>query len=224
MIDLKNLTEKQKKELLKELEAEKTKEEELKKERRESYKKLVSDVSAETFEKLKKISRDMSLVKKDIFESFKAVVDLKEELYGIKENQQSHTFTDTATGTTITIGRRVVDNYDDTVHAGIAKVKKYIATLTDGQGTDIEKVLELLLRKDKNGNLKASRVLELDKLAKDIENEDLKDGVRIIKDAYTPQKTAYFIEASYKDETGAKRTLPLSLSSVTLGEEYEENI
>ena len=159
MIDLKNLTEKQKKELLKELEAEKTKEEELKKERRESYKKLVSDVSAETFEKLKKISRDMSLVKKDIFESFKAVVDLKEELYGIKENQQSHTFTDTATGTTITIGRRVVDNYDDTVHAGIAKVKKYIATLTDGQGTDIEKVLELLLRKDKNGNLKASRVL-----------------------------------------------------------------
>lgn len=92
MIDLKNLTEKQKKELLKELEAEKTKEEELKKERRESYKKLVSDVSAETFEKLKKISREMSLVKKDIFESFKAVVDLKEELYGIKENQKPYIY------------------------------------------------------------------------------------------------------------------------------------
>ena len=224
MIDLKNLTEKQKKELFKELENEKNKEEELKKEKRESYKKLVSDVSAETFKKLKEISRAMSLVKTEIFDSFRTIIELKEELYGIKENQQSHTFTDTETGVTITLGRRVVDIYDDTVHAGIAKVKKYISTLTDGQGTDIEKILELLLRKDKNGNLKASRVLELDKLAKDIDSEDLKDGVKIIKDAYTPQKTAYFIEASYKDESGAKRSLPLSLSSVNLEEQYEEHI
>ena len=213
-MNIKDLTAEQREELLRELENEKKREEEEKRAKIEEYKKLVADTTVASFKELQDISSKIREIKKRVFDNFQSILELKEELYGVKENQQSHTFT--ADGVTVTLGRRVVDNYDDTVHVGIEKAKKYISTLTAGQVEEIETILELLLRKDKKGNLKASRVLELDKLAEKIDNVDFKEGVKIIKDSYTPQKTAYFLEAYYKDEAGIKRSIPLSFTSVDL--------
>ena len=152
----------------------------------------------------------LSQVKKAVYEDFKTALEMKAELFGVKENQQTHTFT-TAEGLTITIGHRVTDNFDDTVHAGIEKVKGYISKVTAGEKAELEELINLLLKKDKNGNLKASRVLELERIAEKINDEELKDGVQIIKEAYKPTKTSTFIEAYYKDEHGKKVYLPLSI-------------
>lgn len=218
MIKLEQLTAEEKKRLFEQMEDEKRREEEAKQEKREEYKKLVSEITLKAFRKLSEASNNLREVKRQVFEDYKTILELKDELYGIRENQQSHTFT--SEDVSVTLGRRIVDNYDDTVHAGIEKVKKYISELTDGQGKEIEKILELLLRKDKNGNLKASRVLELDKIAKEVDNIDLTDGVRIIKEAYKPEKTAYFLEASYRDkETGVKKMVPLSITSIDIGDD-----
>lgn len=219
-MNINDLKPEERKALMRQLEEEQKKEEEAIREKREEYKRLVAEVTKANFSKLVELSESLTKIKQEIFKEFKTLIELKEELYGIKENQQSHTFT--ADDVSITLGRRIVDNYDDTVQMGIEKVKRYINTLTEGNKKEIESILELLLRKDKNGNLKASRVLELDKLAREIDNEDLSDGVRIIKEAYKPQKTAYFIEASFKDKlTGAKVGVPLSLTSVDIGEGYD---
>ena len=152
----------------------------------------------------------LSQVKKAVYEDFKTALEMKAELFGVKENQQTHTFT-TAEGLTITIGHRVTDNFDDTVHAGIEKVKGYISKLLQEKRAELEELINLLLKKDKNGNLKASRVLELERIAEKINDEELKDGVQIIKEAYKPTKTSTFIEAYYKDEQGKKVYLPLSI-------------
>ena len=55
-------------------------------------------------------------------------------------------------------------------------------------------MLNLLLKKDKNGNLKASRVLELKKIAKQVGDSEFIDGVKIIEAAYRPNKSSTFIE------------------------------
>lgn len=210
MVDLKNLTTEQKKALFEEIKKEEKEKEKRKAEARETYKNLVAETVERNFKKLEGVSEMLSQVKKAVYEDFKTALEMKVELFGVKENQQTHTFT-TAEGLTITIGHRVTDNFDDTVHAGIEKVKGYISKVTAGEKAELEELINLLLKKDKNGNLKASRVLELERIAEKINDEELKDGVQIIKEAYKPTKTSTFIEAYYKDEQGKKVYLPLSI-------------
>lgn len=221
MINLENLTEEQKKELKKKLAEEEVKKENERKQKVEEYKNLVDECVMKGIQKARYISEMISLGKKEIQDTFKTLIDLKEELYGIRDNQQSHSFSTRNGDYTITVGYRVVDNFDDTVHTGIAKAKNYINRILKDENKELQKVLDLLLKKDKNGNLKASRVIELERIALDINDNELTEGVRIIKEAWKPQKTKTFIEASYKDANGNRINIPLSVTGV--GEENERN-
>ena len=75
-------------------------------------------------------------------------------------------------------------------------------------------VINRLLKKDAKGNLKASRVLELTRVAKEFDNPAFTDAVTIIAQAYRPQRSAFYIEANTLNEQGKKCNIPLSLSSV----------
>lgn len=221
MINLENLTEEQKKELKKKLAEEEVKKEKERKQKVEEYKNLVDECVMKGIQKARYISEMISIGKKEIQDTFKTLIDLKEELYGIRDNQQSHSFSTRNGDYSITVGYRVVDNFDDTVHTGIAKAKSYINRILKDENKELQKVLDLLLKKDKNGNLKASRVIELERIALDINDDELTEGVRIIKEAWKPQKTKTFIEASYKDANGNRINIPLSVTGV--GEENERN-
>lgn len=210
-IKLEELTLEQKKELMKQVEQEEKNKKRKIQEDREYYKKLLSEVVEKNFYKLKEVSEKLKEIKTEVFEDFEDVLRLKEELYGIKEKQQSHTFT-TEQGLSVVIGHRVIDNFDDTVHAGIEKVKGYISKVTAGEKAELEELINLLLKKDKNGNLKASRVLELERIANKISDEELTDGVNIIKEAYKPSKSSSFIEIYYKNNEGKRVNIPLSIT------------
>ena len=108
----------------------------------------------------------------------------------------------------------MLDSFDDTVHAGIEKVKKYIYRVVQDENSQLLEIVNLLLKKDKNGNLKASRVMELERIAGNIDDAELSEGVQIIKEAWKPQKSKTFIEAYYKDENGNKINIPLSMTTV----------
>lgn len=217
MKDIKDMTVEEKKALLAALKAE----EEGEKEKRNEYKQLVKETVSRNFKEIKKISESLSEVKKAVFEDFSTILNMKAELYGIRENQQSHTFT-TDDGLTIIIGHRIIDTFDDTVHTGIAKVKQYIQNVASGEKKEVEMMLDLLLKKDKNGNMKANRVLELKKIAEKVNDYDFLDGVKIIEAAYKPAKSSTFIEAFYKDEHGKKVSIPLSISSVDMESDKDE--
>jgi len=183
------------------------------KEQRDAYKLLVNDVVEDASKKLEQVSLYLSEVKAEIFNSFAALVDLKKELYGYKDGQKSHSFTNN-NGQTIEIGCRVTDGWDDTIDAGISKVNEYIDSLATNQETaQLVRMIQGLLKKDMKGNLKANRILELQKMADEIENPLFSEGVDIIRTAYKPVRTAYFVEGRYKDNTGKNRNHPLSITS-----------
>lgn len=186
---------------------------------REAYKTLVLETVPKAMFQLCAASEVISAAKTKTFQFFEQVLDLKNQVYGLKEKQQSHTF---STGKEqITIGYRINEGWDDTVTAGIAKVEKYIGSLSkDKETASLVDMLFNLLKKDAKGNLKGSRVLELQKAAAKSNNEEFKDGVAIIASAYRPVRSSWFIEAELINEDGSKTPVPLSMSSVGFSANY----
>jgi hypothetical protein len=214
-MDIKKLTKAQKEALLLELEAEKQAAAARVASERETYKSLVDSTVVEQVKRLQNVSSIMLRAKKEVFGSFETVLKMKEELYGVKNSQQTHTFTSSDGLMTITIGHRVNEGWDDSVSAGIEKVQRFLKTLArdDNSSALVETVMRLLAR-DRKGNLKASKVLELDKLAMRVNDADFSDGIRIIKEAYRPTPTCQFVSVELKDDQGRWQSLPLSMSAV----------
>lgn len=189
---------------------------------RKAYKELVEQTVPKAIFKLCIASETLSNAKTEAFQFFEDVLKLKAEVYGIKEKQMSHTFTDGKSE--ITIGFRINDGWDDTVNAGIAKVEKYITSLAkDKETAALVAMVFNLLKKDAKGNLKGSRVLELQKLTKDFNNDEFTDGVNIIAEAYKPVRSVWFIDAALINEDGSKTNIPLSMSSVDFSKGYKFN-
>ena len=180
---------------------------------REDYKKTVSELVEELFPKVQQVSKNIGELKKSVYDTFMTVIDIKKDLYNVKEGQNWHTFINQDMTKRITIGRNITIGYDDTVNEGIQKVKEFITSLAgDDEKTQmlVSTVLRLL-SKDKKGNLKPEKVLELEKLAEDYNNEEFTEGVKIIRDAYKSQYTKQFVKAEYKDEKGEWQVIPMNI-------------
>lgn len=218
-ITLEQLTPEQRKQLLNEAQAEETAKKASQSNNRKAYKQMVSESAPVMFHKLVVTNEWLMNMKKEIFEFAKDLIDLKAEAYDIKDGQQSHTFTDADATKSITIGYRVTDGWDDTVPAGIEKVHKFTQTLIkDPDSEKLVNTIHKLLRKDANGKLKSSRVLELQSMADEFDNELLNDGIEIIRKGYKPQRSCWYVEAKYTDKTGKWVNLPLSISTVDFPE------
>ena len=213
-MNLENMTAEEKEILKKQLLEEERQKKAERKAKIDAYKNLVDETVINSIDKIKNISAQIMMSKKEVFDDFKSIMELKAELYGVKDNQQSHTFTTSDGKISITLGNRMLDSFDDTVHTGIEKVKNYIYRVVQDENSQLLEIVNLLLKKDKNGNLKASRVMELERIAGNIDDAELSEGVQIIKEAWKPQKSKTFIEAYYKDENGNKINIPLSMTTV----------
>jgi hypothetical protein len=180
---------------------------------RKAYKDLVQTTVPDAVAKLMTVSDNLSAIKSETFAYFKDLLKMKADVYGVTDNQQSHTFSTEKYG--ITIGYRVNDGWDDTVSAGIQKVTAYIDSLaTDPSSAKLVKTIFRLLKKDTKGNLRASRVLELQKMTDDFHDVNFTDGVNTILQAYKPTRTCWFIDAYCMNEANEKVAIPLSMSSV----------
>lgn len=215
MIDLNNLSAAQKAALKAQLEAEEKAEKEREQNERKAYKSLVDQTVENNVKKLSKLSCEMERIKQEVFAEFATLIKTKNELFKTKADRQSDTFTTADGRMSITLGNRVNEGWDDTVEAGIDKVKDYLKTLAkDDNSAELVQVVMGLLAKDRKGALKANKVLELERLAVSSQNADFIDGINIIKAAYRPIPTCQFIQVELKDEEGKSRKLPLSLSAM----------
>lgn len=182
---------------------------------REAYKDMVDKFVNTKIEMLQGLSKQMMEIKQEVFESAELLIDMKDDLFKTKADRRSNTFTTKDGRKSITLGNRVNEGWDDTVNNGIAKVKDYLASLAKDDDTAalVETVMGLLA-KDRKGNLKASKVLELEKLAQKKQDEMFLDGIAIIRAAYRPEPSCQFIEVTLKDEKGNEQKLPLSLAAM----------
>ena len=185
---------------------------------RAAYKQLVNSTVPTAVAKLMQLSDALAEAKMATFSYFKDILELKAIAYGMtdkknKNPQQSHTFS--TDKYCITIGYRINDGWDDTVHEGISKVNTFIESLAkDSDSSKLVSTIFRLLKKDANGNLRANRVLELSKMRDDFNDVDFTDGVKVILDAYQPVRTCWFIEAFFINDNQEKVSIPLSISAV----------
>ena len=185
----------------------------LKKENRDAYKQLVDEAVREVFPTLQEVSKSLARSKQAVYDRFADALKLKEEIFNTKADQRSNTFSSADGLYRITLGNHQTDDYDDTVNEGIAKVKEVISSFANDDKSRllVEAVMNLLSR-DAKGNLKASRVMQLRKLAAESGNAELIDGVEIIEKAYRPQISKTFVRAEYKDENGKWVSVPLGMT------------
>lgn len=209
------LTQEQKARLLAELEADKAAQEEKRQNDKEAYKALKDETVKQTFEALKKTSEMLLISKEGTFKVFEQIIGLKNDLYNVKSDRQSDSFTTSDGNITIKLGNRVFEGWDDTVNIGVQKVKDYLKTLAkDENSANLVDTVMGLLARDRKGNLKANKVLELERLAQKSGDADFLEGLKIIKDAYRPTPSCQFVEVRYKDENGKEHSLPLSMSAI----------
>lgn len=189
---------------------------------REQYAQLVDEELQQAIPKLRSLSEQIKAVKDSIFGNFKTVLDMKAEIIGLKDGGQfSHTFTNSDSTLRLTLGVNTIDAYRDTVDDGIAMVKSYIESLATDERTQtlVGAVLRLLSR-DAQGNLKASRVLQLRKMAEESGDECFMEGVRIIEESYQPTESRRYIRAQWRSPgTNAWRNIPLGMTDVDVDDE-----
>ena len=157
----------------------------------------------------------MMSVRGEVFTDADALIKLKNELFKVKSDRKSDTFTTQDGMMTITLGNRINEGWDDTVNAGIDKVREYMQSLArDENSAALVETVMGLMAKDRKGNLKASKVLELEKLAIKTQDKTFLDGISIIKQSYRPIPSCQFIEVAVKDEKGNEIPVPLSLAAM----------
>ena len=197
-------------------EKEKKRREEERRRQREEYAGMVDDEIEAAIPQLLEMSEALKAVKAAVYSNFAAVLAMKEETLGIKkDDQRSHTFTNSKGTMRLTLGVYTVDGYRDTVEDGIEMVKKYLESLAkdDSSRLLVGSILQLLSR-DKKGTIKASRVLQLRRLAEKSGDGEFIEGVRIIEEAYQPTVSKRYIRAEVKNDKGAWINIPLGMTDV----------
>lgn len=188
-------------------------EEQRKLEERKKYKTMIDEYIDDLFPKMQELSQKLGETKQKVVETLTTAMELKNELFNVKSDQKSHTFTNSEGTKRIQIGNYQTDGWRDTVNEGLAIVHEVLGSLAkDFESQAIVNGILRLLAKDKKGTLKASRVLELEAMAVELNNERLLEGVRIIKESYLPTVSKIFVKCEYKDETGAWINLPLGIT------------
>ena len=197
-------------------EREKKRREEERKQQRQEYATLVDEEIATTISMLREVSEQLKTVKDTIYGNFEAILKMKSEIIPTaRDDQASHTFTNSDGTLRIILGVNCIDGYRDTVEDGVAMVKEYIESQAKDDATKalVNAVLRLLSR-DGQGNIKASRVLQLRKMAEDSGDERFLEGVRIIEESYQPTISKKYIRAQYKNDKGAWCYIPLGMTDV----------
>lgn len=187
------------------------------KEMRQTYRDMVDEEIENAIPELLSISQDIKSVKAKVIENFKSILDMKQEMFRMQKGKdlenQSHTFTNSEGNKRIVLGVYVTDGYLDTAEEGIAIIREYIESLaTDEKTKALVGMVMKLLAKDQKGTLKASRIIQLRKIAEDTGNDRFLEGVKIIEEAYSPAISKTYIRAEYKNDNGVWTSIPLGMT------------
>lgn len=186
-----------------------------KKAERQTYEELVDNAIMEAFPRLKSVSDSLAMTKNSVLDTFKAILEMKKEVLQLtKDRQRSHTFTHSGGKFRITIGAHKCDGWKDTVTDGVQMVKEACMDLIKDDTTRaLVNQIMALMSPDKDGNLKAAKALQLRKLADELHNDRISEGVQIIEEAYIPSTSKTYIYGEVKDEhTGAWKSIPLGMT------------
>lgn len=181
---------------------------------REAYRSLVDEEIACMMPRLCEVSENIRKAKAEVLEHFRDILEMKDSLLKLtKEDQRSHTFTNSEGTMRITLGRYTTDAYLDTAKDGERIVTEYMNSLIkDEESKSLVSMIMKLLSKDRKGNMKPSSIMQLKSIALEKGDARFIEGVRIIEEAYSPQLTKTFVKAEIKGEEGQWVSVPLGMT------------
>lgn len=220
-IDIQQLTAEQRADLARQLAEERR----LSKEKRAADLQALEDLAKEALPQSMKLLREASQVleaaKMKVYKDFEIYLKQKIETLGVKSDQRTHTIT--VGNESIKLGYRITDGYGENAAYGIAMIHKFLGTL--GKDENSKKILSMtyrLLQRNGKGDLDSKKVLELRQIAdKDYPDTDFQKGVELIQAEYKPKLSKWFIEATFTDNIGIERNIPLSITSVDLPKDMD---
>lgn len=182
-------------------------------EKKMQYENLVEETISTTIDELKEVSKNLATAKKKVYDDFNTIIEMKDEIFGLKEGQRTNTFSTKDGNVRITLGYNTIDAYTNTVEIGIAKTKEYLDSLIEDRKTRaLINQINALMSKDAKGNLKPSKVALLSKLANELNSAELQEAVKFITDSYYPQKSKQFVRAQIKNEYNEWEDIPLGMT------------
>ncbi len=209
-MNVKDLTPEERAKLMKELAEQQSAEKEQKKANKKAYKSLSQDFVNKNIALLIMHQQATEKIITDLFEEYKTIAELKQEAYGIRE-QDSHTNTLADGSASITIGRNVTIKFDGTESAGVEKIKDFITSLAgdnDNEQKLIKMVNTFLKPNAKTGMLNPAKIIELSKLREEFNDERFNEGLDDIFNAQIrSQNSMYVCGYQYQDVDGKPKKI-----------------
>ncbi len=186
---------------------------------KDAYKSIQDEFVEKFFPKLVDVSDKLTIAKTELFEAARTIIDLKKSVYNITdeelENQQSHSLSNADYSKTIIIGHNITDGWDpDLSAAGLSKVNSWFTKQANNDNQQFLNMARNLLKPNRDGIMKAPRVLELRNEADKIGDPELIEGVTMISEAYIAKKSTTFVKAKIKTADG-EIFLNLSMSTAS---------
>jgi len=195
MIDTSKLSVEERNSLLISLMADEKKEKEQKKQERKVFKELSEEYVSDNVDFLINHKSITEKLIEDLFEDYATIKELKSKVYGSKK-QDSHTSTLADGSASITIGYNVTIGFDGTESVGVEKIKNFINSLAanDENTKKLTKMVNTFLKPNaKTGMLNPAKIIELNKLRGDFEDEEFNEGLDIIFNAQIRNQNSMYV-------------------------------
>lgn len=216
-IDINKLSAKDRKALMAQLTAENKAAENHRKNQIGMFKNMTDELVKEIAPSLADFGEMQTNVVNSTFKDFEALLALKNDLYGKRENQASHTFTDRSGNGSITIGYNEIIGFDGTQTAGVSMIKEVIAGLSaDDENREVlADLLNTFMKPDKKGNLNPTRIAELESKKDKVNKPLFSEGVDIIVKAQFKTRSSMFVRGWTlgKNAAGADIKIQFSITA-----------
>lgn len=209
-IDITQLSPEEKRKLQEQILAEEKAEKEKIKETKATYKELAEEFVVGNIDNLVFHKTLTEKLVKSVMNDFNTVKDLKQEAFGVKE-QDSHTTTLKDGSASITIGHNVIIKFDGTESAGIEKIKDYMKSLSSDseKAQKLGKIVDKKLKvNQKTGFLNPSSIIDLNSLRDEFNDERFSEGLDIIIAAQIRTVNSMYVSGwKYIKEDGVPKKL-----------------
>lgn len=214
IVSLDSLTAEQRDQLIREHLAQVKAEENARRGNISAYDALRNDTIEELYPKLLEASKRLADVKAEVFEKTRQLVEMKADLLNRKEVQKSDKFTNIKNTMSITVGYNEVDEWGTGANVAKEHINDWLISKVSGGNPIIIKLVEDLLKANKEGNMSLQKVTILRNSAAGSDETELTRYIDLMLESYQPKQSSVFIKARHKDSNNQWQELPLSITAV----------
>ncbi len=214
IVSLDSLTAEQRDQLVREHLAKVKSEENARRGNISAYDALRNDTIEELYPKLLEASKRLADVKAEVFEKTRQLVEMKADLLNRKDVQKSDKFTNIKNTMSITVGYNEVDEWGTGANVAKEHINDWLISKVSGGNPIIIKLVEVLLKANKEGNMSLQKVTILRNSAAGSDETELTRYIDLMLESYQPKPSSVFIKARHKDVNNQWQELGLSITAV----------